>query len=150
MSVVIRSQAGIEPASNRWAFSGFGDPSMLGLTAAVGSTYTQLDSNPPGDEWSKTGTADTAWTLQLTLPSGSGGLPAGQVAALAGTSGTPSAANPYVTNADTRLPTAAEALALAGTSGAPSGTNQYVTTSDPRLAATLNYDINRAGYDDTR
>src|SRR5574340_680417 len=136
MSVIIRAQAGIEPAINQWAFSGFGDPSMLGLAAAVGSTYTQLDSNPPGDEWTKTGTADTAWTLQLTLPTGTSGIPANEVSALAGTNGTPSGTNPYVTSSDPRLPTASQALALVGTSGTPSGTNQYVTTADPRLAAT--------------
>jgi len=53
--------------------------------------------------------------------------------ALAGTAGTPSAANPYVTDADTRLPTAGQKNALAGTSGTPGSSNKYVTSDDSRL-----------------
>lgn len=103
MSVFIRGQVGIEPTNDKWSYSGFGDPSVLGLSAAIGSTYTQLDSNPPGDEWSKTGQADTAWTIQLSLPNSATVLSADTVAALAGTSGAPSDTNRFVTDADARL-----------------------------------------------
>lgn len=89
MSVTVRAQTGIEPAANIWVYDGWGDPSVLGLAAGVGSIYTQLDSTPPGDQWTKTGTADTAWTLQLTLPSTGASLSADQTAAAAGTAGSP-------------------------------------------------------------
>jgi len=135
MSVTVRAQTGIEPAANIWVYDGWGDPSVLGLAAGVGSIYTQLDSTPPGDQWTKTGTADTAWTLQLTLPSTGASLSAGQTAAAAGTTGTPSDTNRFVTNADTRLPSTTQAAALAGTSGTPSGTNKFVTDADTRLVA---------------
>ena len=58
---------------------------------------------------------------------------ADQKAALAGTEGTASGTNKYVTDEDGRLPTAGEKAALAGTSGIPSDTNRYVTTEDMRL-----------------
>jgi len=135
VSVTVRAQTGIEPAANIWVYDGWGDPSVLGLAAGVGSIYTQLDSTPPGDQWTKTGTADTAWTLQLTLPSTGASLSAGQTAAAAGTTGTPSDTNRFVTNADTRLPSTTQAAALAGTSGTPSGTNKFVTDADTRLVA---------------
>lgn len=50
-----------------------------------------------------------------------------QAEAALGTSGTPSLTNRYVTNSDTRLPTAGEKQALAGSDGAPSSTNKYIT-----------------------
>lgn len=53
--------------------------------------------------------------------------------AMAGTSGTPSASNPFVTDADGRLPTTDEKAAMAGTAGSPSATNEFVTDSDGRL-----------------
>ena len=53
--------------------------------------------------------------------------------AIAGTNGTPNAANRFVTNSDPRLPTADENNALAGTSGTPSSSNKYVTDDDPRV-----------------
>lgn len=65
--------------------------------------------------------------LNARLPS------AGQKDALAGTAGTPSSSNRYVTNSDPRLPTQAQKDALAGTNGTPSSSNRYVTNSDPRL-----------------
>ena len=52
--------------------------------------------------------------------------------ALVGTSGTaPSASNPYVDNADTRIPTQNENDALQGSDGTPSGTNRYITEQYP-------------------
>lgn len=53
--------------------------------------------------------------------------------ALAGTSGTPSGTNRYVTNADPRLPSTGENDALVGSFGTPSNTNRFVTSTDPRL-----------------
>ena len=47
--------------------------------------------------------------------------------ALAGTSGTPSGTNRYVTTVDTRVPTQDENDALAGSDGAPSSSNLFVT-----------------------
>lgn len=65
-------------------------------------------------------------------------LTADQKSALAGTDGTPSATNPYVTDSDPRLsgsspylPTADEKAALAGSYGSPSASNKYVTEIDP-------------------
>ena len=60
----------------------------------------------------------------------------GEYDALAG-SGTPSAANPYVTADDTVLPTQDENNALVGTQDAPSAVNKYVTDADKRLGPTL-------------
>ncbi len=45
----------------------------------------------------------------------------------------PSAANPYVTADNTKLPTQTENDALVGTDGTPSSGNPYVTSSDPRI-----------------
>src|SRR6185312_17162879 len=73
--------------------------------ANMGSLYVQMDSNPPGDVWSKTGQNDTDWTVQLSLPSTTSPLTTDQLAALAGTSGTPSATNRFVTDSDSRLVT---------------------------------------------
>ena len=47
--------------------------------------------------------------------------------ALVGTSGSPSAANPYVTTVDSRIPTQDENDALIGSDGAPSAANKYIT-----------------------
>ena len=48
--------------------------------------------------------------------------------ALVGTSGTPpSGTNPFVDDADTRIPTQAENDALVGSDGAPSSANKYIT-----------------------
>jgi hypothetical protein len=55
--------------------------------------------------------------------------------ALAGTSGVPSDTNRYVTDSDSRFPTAGELAALAGTHGIPGDTNRYVTDSDSRLTS---------------
>ena len=85
MSLVVRSRTGIEPANDTCVYDGWGDPSVFGLTAGLGSVYTQLDSSPPGDLWTKTGTAATAWTLQLTLPNAASSVTPDQTAALAGT-----------------------------------------------------------------
>jgi len=52
--------------------------------------------------------------------------------ALAGSNGTPSAANPYVTDDDPRVPTTDENDALAGT-GTPSAANPYVSDDDSRI-----------------
>lgn len=52
--------------------------------------------------------------------------------ALVGTDGSPSAANPYVTDSDPRVPTQDENNALVGTNGSPTAANPYVTDSDPR------------------
>lgn len=54
-------------------------------------------------------------------------------AALVGTDGAPSGANPYVTDSDPRIPTSGENNALQGTFGAPGGANRYVTDTDPRM-----------------
>ena len=71
--------------------------------------------------------------FRVTAPDAVAG---GEYDALAG-SGTPSAANPYVTGDDTRIPTQAENDALAGTQGAPSAGNKYATDLDRRLGPTL-------------
>lgn len=82
--------------------------------------FTQSD----GAFWSLyNGLTNADWTQLFTIA---------QLGALAGTSGTPSASNKFVTNADGRLPTTSQALALAGTDGTPGGTNKYVTDSDAR------------------
>lgn len=52
--------------------------------------------------------------------------------AVVGTSGTPpSLVNPFVDNADTRIPTQDENDALAGSDGSPSASNRYVTEEFP-------------------
>jgi len=51
-----------------------------------------------------------------------------QAAALIGTSGTPpSGTNPFIDNADPRIPTLNEKQALAGSDGTPSSSNKYIT-----------------------
>lgn len=79
------------------------------------------------------GTAATAVTGHETSYTHTNLPTAGQKAALAGSQGTPSASNTYVTVEDVRLPSAARAMALAGTNGTPGEFNKYVTNSDPRL-----------------
>lgn len=91
-------------------------------------------------------------------------------AALVGTSGTPNAANPYVTDGDERLPTTAEKAtfgfiptedekaslgdipssdekaALVGSYGVPSAANPYVTKDDPAIAS-LSFNVTAgSGY----
>ena len=56
--------------------------------------------------------------------------------ALAGTDGTPSTANKFVTNSDGRVLTQDENDACVGTDGTPSSANKFVTDSDPRLPST--------------
>src|SRR6185437_2792726 len=89
MSVIVLRREGIEPSNDKWLYEGQGDPSLNGLSANVGSIYVQMDSNPPGDVWTKTGTGDTAWTVQLSLPSTTSPLTVDQLGALTGTAGTP-------------------------------------------------------------
>ena len=60
----------------------------------------------------------------------------GENDALIGTFGTPSNINKYITDTDTRIPTADENNALQGTSGSPSNTNRYVTDQDTRIVRT--------------
>src|SRR6185312_12085828 len=105
MSVIVLRREGIEPSNDKWLYEGQGDPSINGLSANVGSIYVQMDSTPPGDVWTKTGQNDTDWTVQLSLPSTTSPLTTDQLAALAGTSGTPSATNRFVTDSDSRLVT---------------------------------------------
>src|SRR6185437_11910629 len=105
MSIIVLRREGIEPSNDKWLYEGQGDPSLNGLSANVGSIYVQMDSTPPGDVWTKTGQNDTDWTVQLSLPSTTSPLTVDQLAALAGTSGTPSATNRFVTDSDTRLVT---------------------------------------------
>lgn len=64
------------------------------------------------------------------------GLTADVTAALAGTQGSPSNSNRYVTNSDTRLTvlTAGVQQALVGTAGTPNTTNKFVTDQDSRLS----------------
>ena len=60
------------------------------------------------------------------------------VGALAGTSGVPSASNPFVTDEDARLeliPSAGEKAALAGSYGTPSAVNRFITETDPVLSS---------------
>lgn len=74
--------------------------------------------------------------MSTVFPINGGGgtiLTTDTVDALDGTTGTPSAANPFVTTSDPRLPTQGENNALAGTSGTPSSSNKYVTNDDGRL-----------------
>lgn len=61
-----------------------------------------------------------------------------QADAATGSSGAPSAANRYVTEADTRLPTQDENDALVGSDTLPpSSTNKYIVESEPIAAATI-------------
>jgi hypothetical protein len=80
-------------------------------------------------------------TALIEEVAGEGGsdLPADTVAALAGTSGTPSDTNRFVTDEDARLGglDADTVAALAGTEGTPSGANPFVTDADPRLGSGL-------------
>jgi len=57
-----------------------------------------------------------------------------QADAATGSSGSPSAVNRFVTEADTRLPTQPENDALIGSTGAPSSTNKYITEEYPVTA----------------
>lgn len=60
--VVLTSQ-GIEPNSNKFQFLIEGDPSVLGLKAAVGSVAIQIDSAPPLAQWQKLSAPDNGWSL---------------------------------------------------------------------------------------
>src|SRR6185437_5596179 len=114
-----------------------------GLSANVGSIYVQMDSNPPGDVWSKTGQNDTAWTVQLSLPSTTSPLTADQLGALAGTSGTPSDTNRFVTDSDTRLIGGGSTGGLPGqfVSTAQSLTGDGSTDDGPALSTLANSTI---------
>jgi hypothetical protein len=68
--VIARSRTGLEPSVDGWHYVGWGDPAMGGLTAALGSVYTQLDSSPPGEVWTKTGPSDTDWTRRSRSDTG--------------------------------------------------------------------------------
>lgn len=57
--------------------------------------------------------------------------------AAAGSQGTPSALNRYVTELDTRLPTQNENDALQGSNGSPSDTNRYLSQEYPLAVTTL-------------
>lgn len=56
-------RTGIDPTQNVWDTVIYGNPSLApGYNLAVGSFATQVDSNPPGLRWSKTGPGVTQWT----------------------------------------------------------------------------------------
>lgn len=147
MPLTIIRQFGIEPANNTWTFEVQGDPSVLGLAAGIGSRAIQMDSSPPGDIWDKTGVADTAWTLELSLPSTTSPLSADQIAALGGTSGTPSGTNRYVTDSDTRLIGGGSTGGLPGqfVSTAQSMTGDGSTDDGPALQTLANTTIAGSG-----
>jgi hypothetical protein len=91
----------IDIASDTWRYIGGGDPSQgAGYEAAVGSYF--VDNDNGGDLYEKTGAGDTDWTLRLDAGAAIA-LDEDTADALAGTSGTPSAANPFVTDADPRV-----------------------------------------------
>jgi hypothetical protein len=96
------------------------------------------NTNPDGTDLllivdDPTGTPDTQKITVVTFRETDPNRPTeDEKAALAGTSGAPSATNKYVTASDPTLPTTDEKAALAGTSGTPSATNKYVTNSDSR------------------
>lgn len=54
-----------------------------------------------------------------------------QADAALGSYGSPSAANPYITSTDPRVPTLGQAQALVGSDGSPSSSNLYVTQAYP-------------------
>lgn len=60
----------------------------------------------------------------------------GQKQALAGSYGTPSSSNRYITETDTKLLTTDQKAAISGSSS-PSGSNVFVTNSDARLSTSL-------------
>lgn len=141
MTVVVRDKRGIEPMNDVHWFEGFGDPSSLGLAAGVGSLYTQLDSSPPGDIWTKTDAGDTAWTAQLTLPAtgaGSGGaLPQGEYDALDNAVQNLTADGSTDIGADLDTLTAAVVAAGGGTIVFPRG--EYRVKTNRTLPADVTY-----------
>jgi len=85
----------------------------------------------------KVGASDYLDSLQVLFAGiADGRFPtADQKAALAGTDGSPSVSNKYVTNTDSRILSQDENDAAVGTSGTPSSANKYVTDADPRLGS---------------
>lgn len=76
-------------------------------------------------------TAPASATAPIAVGDNDARIPTtGENDALAGTSGTPSSTNKYVTNDDARIPSQGENDALAGTAGTPSSSNKYVTNDD--------------------
>jgi hypothetical protein len=67
--IVVLSSQGIEAALGRYEYLIQGDPSVLGLPAAVGSLAIQVDSATPFAQWQKLTSSDTGWTL---IPSSAG------------------------------------------------------------------------------
>lgn len=66
-------------------------------------------------------------------------------AAVAGTNGTPSSLNKFITNSDNRIPTQNENDALAGSYGSPSSTNKYMT-ENTIVAAPTEATLSSTGY----
>jgi len=66
--------------------------------------------------------------------------------AAAGTDGTPSGTNRFVTSSDPVLPSSDENDALAGSDGTPSGTNLFITQSDPLLPSSSIADALQGTY----
>ena len=62
MAVAEISRTGVDVLSNVWDFRIYGDPSVSGFVAGVGSRAVQFDSSPVGAVWAKTGTNATDWT----------------------------------------------------------------------------------------
>lgn len=117
----------------------------LSVTGAVSAAGGSFSADISGTTPSGLGTAGAAG--KFVPLNGSGFLPSAvlppsttltsdQVAAIGGTSGTPSASNKFVTQLDTdRLINTNLKDALAGTAGSPSTSNRFVTQSDNRIVA---------------
>lgn len=101
-------------------------------TWAVVAYYNEAATRPPAEGSYTTGQTDAAIQAQLNV--GNPATPAALGRLKVSATPTDPASPIAVGDNDPRVPTQAENDALAGTSGSPSSTNRYVTASDSRLA----------------